>query len=101
MRIRGEYYLINSTRDQTRNVLLAIEDVRKSFTKAWRSLHGRKCYLSNTTTFIKAKYSLDLVECDMFLNLYHHLIEFWALTGEVKQISLSHEINLLLDLKNY
>ena len=77
-------YLVNSTWDETLDIFLAIKDERKSLTEAWSSLHGREGNFAYTAAVIKAKYSLDLVKCAVFLDPHHQSVELRALTGEVQ-----------------
>ena len=67
--------LVDSSRDQTRDVLLLTEDVRESVREGGDSLHSWECEFTNTHGLIKAKYSFKLIEVNVLLNADHIRIQ--------------------------
>lgn len=67
--------LVDGTRYQTRDVLLTVEDERKTARKRRRRLHGGKVNLADGIGEAKTKDALHLVECHLTLDLQYYLVK--------------------------
>lgn len=76
-------YLIYSTRNESWDVCLAIEDLRESCTKGCGCLDSWETDLANTITVTKTKDALGLVEGHTLLNAADRSVESRHLTVTV------------------
>ena len=71
-------YLVYCTRDEARDVSLAVEDLRESCAKGGRSLDSWEADLAYTVTVTKAKDALCLVKGHTLLDATHGPVESWG-----------------------
>jgi len=70
-RHRRRSYLVDGTRDDTRDVSSAIEDEGEGAAEARRRLGGREGYFANRVRISEAEYAPGLVEGYQLLNFHH------------------------------
>lgn len=71
-------YLVNCTRNETGDPLLAVEDLREGSTEAGGGLDRGERYLAYRVTVGEAKDTLHLIVGDALLDSTHELVEVWT-----------------------